>query len=71
MAGQGCCIHDWTLHSEGFGCTLPVAWEMKTEIPADAENLPHNAEHEYFQRRQLVGRSVGTMASWAAIPYAA
>jgi len=44
---------------------------MKTEIPADTENLLHNAEHEYFQRRQFVGRSVGMMASWVAIPDAA
>jgi hypothetical protein len=44
---------------------------MKTEIPADTENLPHNAEHEYIQRRQFIGRSVGMMASWAAIPDAA
>jgi hypothetical protein len=24
---------DRALHSEAVGCTLPVAWKMKTEIP--------------------------------------
>jgi hypothetical protein len=43
----------------------------ETEIPADTENPPHNAEHEYFQWGQFVGRSVGMIASWASIPNAA
>ena len=80
MTGQGCCKPACSLHSEAFGCALPATWEMKAEIPADTENLPHNMPNTNISNGgnmprlfwgQLVGRFVGTMASWAAIPNAA